>query len=305
MILTVTLNPAIDVRYEIADFAVDKIFRAKANKTPGGKGLNVSRVLNILGTPVTATGFLGGANGTWIKDSLQTLNIKDYFVNTASETRNCIAVLGKGSQTEILEPGAEIQPHELEEFLSQFKSVLNKFEVICISGSLPKGLPGNIYKVLCELGKNKKIILDTSGSSLVEALSGKPFLIKPNQEELESILNKKLDSLQDLINGAKELQNLGAQNILLSLGKDGAIYLNKDNIYKVSIPKIQVLNPVGSGDSSVAGFAHGLYNNYSIEDTLKFSMACGMSNAMSNETGYVNIEIIENLIKNIIVEKIG
>lgn len=304
MILTVTLNPAIDVRYEISDFNIDKIFRAKSFKTPGGKGLNVSRVLNLLGNSLVATGFLGGSNGTWIKNSLQNLNINSSFIESASETRNCIAILGQESQTEILEPGAEISEFELKKFINHYKNLLLENEIICISGSLPKGISGETYKLLCELGKNKKVILDTSGTSLIEALQGNPFLIKPNQEELEAILQTPLDTQEKLIKGALTLRDKGAQNILLSLGKNGAIYIG-DDIYKIDIPKIQVINPVGSGDSSVAGFAHGLKNNLPIEEILKYSMACGMSNAMSNETGFISLPVIEELMKKIIVKKIG
>lgn len=302
-ILTVTLNPAIDISYYIDDFQVDKLFRAKSNKTAGGKGLNVSRVLKSLGANVSATGFLGGTNGKWISNNIDSLGIENLFIETKNETRICMAILGKNTQTEILEPGPDILKNEIDLFLKNFKEILNDFDIICLSGSLPKNISSNFYKILCNLGKNKKIILDTSGNSMIEALKEHPFLIKPNKEELEDFFKVKINSIDEIIFYGKKLQTLGTKNVLISLGKDGAVYIG-EKTYKIDIPKITVINPVGSGDSSVAGFAYGVSKNLSIEEVLKYSMACGMSNTMNSNTGFINLDQVNDLLKKIIVKEL-
>lgn len=305
MILTITLNPAIDVRYEIDNFEVNGIFRGKASKTAGGKGLNVSRVLRFLEEEVEASGFLGGNSGDWISKKIESIGIKNSFIKTDVETRSCIAILGKGTQTEILEPGEKISSNFIDKFLEFFKKNFQRFEVICISGSVPQGIQQDIYKVLCEIASDKKVILDTSGKFLLKGIEGNPYLIKPNKEELEGMLERELTSFSDLLEGAKEIKKRGCKNILVSLGKDGAIFIDeKNDVYKVNIPKVSIKNPVGSGDSTIAGFAYGLNQKKSIEETLKLAMACGISNAMMDETGTVDLDVISELLNKVKIEKI-
>lgn len=305
MILTITLNPAIDVRYEIDNFEVNGIFRGKASKTAGGKGLNVSRVLRFLEEEVEASGFLGGNSGDWISEKIESIGIKNSFIKTDVETRSCIAILGKGTQTEILEPGEKISSNFIDKFLEFFKKNFQRFEVICISGSVPQGIQQDIYKVLCEIASDKKVILDTSGKFLLKGIEGNPYLIKPNKEELEGMLERELTSFSDLLEGAKEIKKRGCKNLLVSLGKDGAIFIDeKNDVYKVNIPKVSIKNPVGSGDSTIAGFAYGLNQKKSIEETLKLAMACGISNAMMDETGTVDLDVISELLNKVKIEKI-
>ncbi|WP_418964992.1 1-phosphofructokinase [Cetobacterium sp.] len=305
MILTITLNPAIDVRYKIDNFEVNGVFRGKSNKTAGGKGLNVSRVLRLLGEGVEASGFLGGNSGEWISSKIKEDGVVDSFIKTDSETRSCIAILGKDTQTEILEPGQNIPQQDIEKFLEFFKNNIHRFETICVSGSVPQGVQQDIYKTICQLAKNKKVILDTSGKYLLDGIKGNPYLIKPNREELEGLLGRKLSTFEELLNGAKEIKSIGCKNLLVSLGKDGAIFIDEnEEVFKINIPKVEIKNPVGSGDSAIAGFAYGLNTNKTLEETLKWSMACGISNAMMEGTGTVDLNTINNLLDRITVEKI-
>ena len=305
MILTITLNPAVDVRYKIENFEVDSVFRGKSNKTAGGKGLNVSRVLTLLGESVEASGFLGGNNGEWISSKIKEDGIIDSFIKTKSETRTCIAILGNQTQTEILEPGETIPQENIDQLFEFLKRNIHRFETICLSGSVPHGVQENIYEIICELAKNKKVILDTSGKFLIRGIEGKPYLIKPNQEELEGLLNKKLSTFEDLVKGAKEIKKKGCKNLLVSLGKDGALFINEnEEVFKVNIPKVEVKNPVGSGDSTIAGFAYGLNSKKPMNEVLKLAMACGISNAMMEETGSIDLDVVKDLIEKISVEKI-
>ena len=304
MITTVTLNPAIDTRYFIEDFKEGRLFRAeKTIKSPGGKGLNVTKVLRQMGADVVATGIIGGKNGEWIQENLKKMDIKEEFYVSSAETRVCIAVLAKHSETEILESGEELTDSDLRAFEKKLMELVEKSDVITMSGSLPKGMDAGYYQKLVELvnRKGKKVILDTSGKSLLEGVKGKPYLIKPNFDELEYVLGESIDGRDKIKKAVEKLKNLGAQNVLVSLGGEGAIYFGEE-ILKITIPKIKIHNTVGSGDSSVAGFAKGLDDGLELNEILKLSMACGMSNAQSMETGKVIPEDVKEFMENITIE---
>ena len=304
MITTVTLNPAIDTRYFIEDFKEGRLFRAeKTIKSPGGKGLNVTKVLRQMDADVVATGIIGGKNGEWIQENLKKMDIKEEFYVSSAETRVCIAVLAKHSETEILESGEELTDSDLRAFEKKLMELVEKSDVITMSGSLPKGMDAGYYQKLVELvnRKGKKVILDTSGKSLLEGVKGKPYLIKPNFDELEYVLGESIDGRDKIKKAVEKLKNLGAQNVLVSLGGEGAIYFGEE-ILKITIPKIKIHNTVGSGDSSVAGFAKGLDDGLELNEILKLSMACGMSNAQSMETGRVIPEDVKEFMENITLE---
>ena len=304
MITTITLNPAIDTRYFIEDFKEGRLFRAeKTIKSPGGKGLNVTKVLRQMGADVVATGIIGGKNGEWIQENLKKMDIKEEFYVSSAETRVCIAVLAKHSETEILESGEELTDSDLRAFEKKLMELVEKSDVITMSGSLPKGMDAGYYQKLVELvnRKGKKVILDTSGKSLLEGVKGKPYLIKPNFDELEYVLGESIDGRDKIKKAVEKLKNLGAQNVLVSLGGEGAIYFGEE-ILKITIPKIKIHNTVGSGDSSVAGFAKGLDDGLELNEILKLSMACGMSNAQSMETGRVIPEDVKEFMENITIE---
>lgn len=299
-IVIISLNPALDISYQIKNFKINETFRAIPIKTPGGKGINVAKVLKILNIPFNITGFLGGATGIKIKKELDALNIKNSFFQITNETRNCISFLSNKTQTEILESGPYISTQEKKEFFKSLKNILNKADIISINGSLPNNIPENFYKKLCDEIKDKLVILDSSGLPLKLALSSNPFLIKPNKDELEQLLDRKLNNKEEIVKAGKQLQTMGAKNVLISLGNKGAIFIGK-KIYNIVIPSINAINPVGSGDASIAGFIYGIYNNLQFEEILKFSMSCGMANALNLKTGDLNIDDVLYLKDKIIV----
>lgn len=308
MILTVTLNPSVDRRYIIEDFNKDGMYRVNNfQATPGGKGLNVAKVINNLGEEVITTGFLGGTSGAFIKESLDKLNIKNDFLKISGNTRTCIAILSNdGSQTEILESGPEINRESLDDFYRHFNDLICQAEIITISGSLPVGLKKDTYKELIKIGKkaNKRIILDTSGEALNYGIEAKPFLIKPNQDELSRLVDFELRTQEDIIKALEKIKDFGVENILVSLGKEGAILASVEGVYKLDIPKVKAVNPVGSGDSLVAGMAVGLKRGYDMMHTVKLGSACGTANAMEEETGKVSVSNVEKILKQIEVRKL-
>ena len=307
MILTITLNPSIDRRYNVKDFKRGKIFRTEDYEyTIGGKGINVSKVIKSFGEEIMATGFLGGNSGKCILDGLDEMNIERNFIKISGETRSCLAIISNdGSQTEILETGPLISENEKNKFLELYEKLLDKVDIICASGSLPKGLDSSIYSELIKIAKkkNKKFLLDTSGEALKLGIEASPFLIKPNKEELENLLGYSMDSEEKLINAGRFLLNKGIEIVVISLGEKGALLFNGNYIYRANLPSIKAINPVGSGDAMIGGMAVGLSKNYDYENIIRLGTACGTANAMESETGKVDQNNLKKIIEKINIHK--
>ncbi len=310
-ILTVTMNPSVDIGYLLDGFKTDHVNRVQqVTKTAGGKGLNVTRVLKQLNDQPLATGLIGGELGNYIERQLTISGIEHNFYSISGDTRNCIAILHDGKQTEILETGPIVKENESANFYSHFESLAkDNIDVITISGSLPQGLSEDYYIKLIEIAQRFHIpvVLDTSGNSLKAVLDSdyKPSVIKPNLEELSALIGvEKISSVEQL---KKELSNSifnGIDWVVVSLGGDGAFAKHKNNFYKVEIPTIQVVNPVGSGDSTVAGIASALAKQMNPQDLLKQANVLGMLNAMDSKTGNVNLEHYDKLFEQIKVREV-
>ena len=309
MILTVTMNPSIDVSYPLEELNIDTVNRIeKVSKTAGGKGLNVSRVLSQLNAPLTATGVVGGKFGDYLTEQLDKDGIPHSFSKIDGETRSCIAILHEGKQTEILESGPEVTAEEQEAFVAHFEELMADTDFITISGSLPKGINHDFYSLLIDKATEAdvKVLLDTSGATLKASLENthKPFLIKPNETEIADLLGKEIHSDDELVEALEDKKFDGIEWIVVTLGADGAIVKHQKNYYRVDIPTIKVVNPVGSGDSTIAGLAYALSEGKSPEDVIKSGMVTGMLNTLEEKTGFINVDNFETLFKQIKVEKI-
>ncbi|WP_027417727.1 1-phosphofructokinase [Aneurinibacillus terranovensis] len=299
MILTITLNPAIDISYRLDTLVTDGTNRCShVIKTAGGKGLNVTRVLHCIEGNVCATGLLGGANGQFIVNQLNQLGISNDFVSITGETRNCIAILHDGKQTEILEGGPRISEDEKVAFLCKYEELLHEADLIVASGSIPKDLGNGLYCTLIEKAHQagRRFLLDSSGEALRKAIPAVPYLIKPNREELAQLLGKKIESREDVIAGLEQLKDTGITCIVVSLGAEGALALYDRKIYHVEPAKIEAVNATGSGDSTMAGFAYALENGFPVEKMLTFGCVLGTLNAMEEQTGFLNKELIEDFL---------
>lgn len=298
MILTITLNPSIDIRYNISHFEVGNVHRAQVcEKTAGGKGLNVARVIKKAGCEVLTTGLLGGKLGEDLAEKLNHQGIKNDFEMIEEETRNCINILHDGMSSEVLESGPCIKPAEWESFKVKFAKLAETYKLITASGSLPAGLSSDSYCQLIDIAKEKgcRFLLDTSGEALAQGIKSAPYFIKPNSEELEKLTGKTITSLDDVIREAEKINKSGVELVAVTLGGDGAVLITKDNVFTAKIPKVEVLNTVGCGDSFVAGFAAGLDKNLSVPEAFRLAVACSMSNAMLPDTGNIDNEVVENL----------
>lgn len=309
MILTITLNPAVDISYKLEHFSLDTVNRvAHVSKTAGGKGLNVARVLRQLEEEVAASGFLGGGLGNFIRSQIGILGIRDFFVQIADDTRNCIAVIHEGKQTEILESGPVISDKEAMLFLEKFACYVEQADIVTLSGSLPKGLSADFYVEMVKISKQNgvRVLLDSNASLLAATItsSHKPYFIKPNVQELEDLVG------EQMMNETQIKAVLGSTLfadipwVVVTLGANGAIVKHGDIFYRVKTPKIEAINPVGSGDSVVAGFAGGVARGLMDEDLIKFSLSMGVLNAMEEKTGHINVKKVAWAIEQIQVEKI-
>ncbi|MEK4485990.1 hexose kinase [Psychrobacillus sp. FSL H8-0484] len=309
MILTITLNPAVDISYKLEHFFLDTVNRVDhVSKTAGGKGLNVARVLQLLDEDVAASGFLGGSLGGFIRTQIESLGIQDFFVQIADETRNCIAVIHEGKQTEILESGPVIVDKEAMLFLEKFTDYVQLADIVTLSGSLPKGLTADFYVEMVKISTQNgaRVLLDSNGALLDAILTSsyKPYFIKPNEQELADLVGEQaLDETQIMATLASSLF-ADIYWIVVTLGADGAIVKHGDTFYRARAPKIEAINPVGSGDSVVAGFAAGLARGLMDEDLIKFGLSMGVLNAMEEKTGHINVEKVEWAVEQMQVEKI-
>ncbi|PFW58529.1 tagatose-6-phosphate kinase [Bacillus cereus] len=296
MILAVTMNPSVDISYPIQDFKLDDVNRVEnVRKTAGGKGLNVARVVKQMGEDVLATGVIGGTIGDYIIQELTKSDIRNHFYKINQESRNCIAILHEGKQTEILESGPSLSAEEGDAFLEKYRELLSEVSIVTISGSLPKGLESGFYRQMVEIGREKGIpvIVDTSGEPLRQILNHhvKPFAIKPNISELFQLFGMEVE---ESVSSLKQLLNNklfhGIEWIVVSMGAAGSFLKHGADYYRVTIPAIKVMNPVGSGDATVAGLAVALKRKQAVSDILKTAMTTGMLNTMEEVTGYIDPE---------------
>ena len=300
-IYTVTLNPAID--HYITFKEENKFYEGKLNKVTnsyslaGGKGINVSKVLNNYSIPSTALGFVGGFTGDFIKNDLKKECVNFDFITLNEETRINIKMNNNGIETEIAGKSPFIPDNLLKNFLEKF-SKLRYGDILVLSGSVPESLYFDIYANIIErLPDGVKVILDTRDKPFEVALKKGVFLVKPNKKELQEFFKREISTDKELLEAGKELQVLGAKNVLISLGGEGSLLITEKNILRGKAPKGDVISTVGAGDSMVAGIIYGLYQGNSLEDSLKYGIASGSSTAFSK--GITTLDSMKNLLPNI------
>ena len=309
MILTVTLNAAIDKRYVVENYEVGEVNRVKeCAYVAGGKGLNVSKTATIAGAEVFATGFVGGHAGEYIIEAVEKQGVATDFVRVKGESRSCINIFDtvNRTQTEFLEPGVVVSEEEQRAFYLKFDALLPKCDVVAMSGSVPKGIGTDCYPKLVEMAKRagKKVIVDTSGALLTEAVKAKPHMVKPNIDEIRLLTGKKISDRAELIDAGIALQHRGIERVVISLGADGSLMFVEEGVYQAIVPKIDAVNTVGCGDCMTAGFAVGFERNMKPEEALRFASAASAASAMCEETGYFERADMEALYDRIEIRRL-
>lgn len=302
MIYTVTLNPSIDFIVRIDHLETGSVNRmASDDKFAGGKGINVSRILQRLDIDNIATGFIGGFTGQFIEESLRSEQITTNFIPVKEDTRINVKIKSD-LETEINGAGPEISDFELQA-MKEALSKLSENDTVVFAGSAPSNLGNTIYNELIPIVRSvgAQIICDFEGQTLLDALAYHPLLVKPNNHELEAIFKTSLKGLDDVETYARKLIDRGAQNVIVSMAGDGALLVTQDASYFAKPIKGTVKNSVGAGDSMVAGFTGQFVRTKNPIEALKWGVACGTATAFSDDLATSNF--IEETYQKVEVEK--
>lgn len=300
MIYTVTFNPALDYILELDKLEIGKIQKSKTELIlPGGKGINVSTVLTNLEIDNIALGYKAGFVGAEIERLLSNMNVKTDFIDLEEGNSRINVKVSAEEETAINTNGPRISESKILELFEKLKT-LNENDYLVLSGSIPSSIKDDIYEKICSIVKkqNVKIVVDATKNLLVQALKYNPFLIKPNNEELGEIFGVEIHTKEDAYVYGKKLKEMGAQNVLVSMGKIGAALIDEaGQEYFIKSPEGKRVNTVGSGDSMVAGFIAGFlkYNNYN--DALRMGVSAGSASALSKYLA--TKEDVYNLFNNI------
>jgi 1-phosphofructokinase family hexose kinase len=299
-IFTITLNPGIDRELTVPAILFDNVLRSTSIKIDfGGKGLNVSRMLKELGTPSTALGFIGGKSGEFLQEGLESLGILTDFVWTEGESRTNFSLISEQANHHIKvnEPGPTITTEEQNKLYEKISDRCQPGDWWIISGSLPPGVPADYYsKLITTIQSHQgKAILDTSGNALAEGCRALPYLVKPNQFELSDLTNLPVKSNQQVLLAAEKVRVMGPSIVIVSLGKVGALLTTKKDSFLVNSPTIKERNPIGAGDSLTAGLVWAFSQGISMEESLRWGVACGAATTSLDGTAVGTFELVKEL----------
>lgn len=309
MICTVTLNPAYDKTVEVEDLVPHEVnVIKKVRFDPGGKGINVSRVINEMDQPTRALGIIGGDTGLYIKNYLEQRGIATGFVEIAQPTRTNLTIidLEDPPATELNEPGPEIDEKVLLEVEKTILDALNESKFFVFAGSLPRGCPDDTYCRLIDLVRRRGAvsILDTRDSALVEGIKAMPYMIKPNRSEASHLLNRKISTIEETAEACREFYKNGIKIVVISLGREGAVMTCSDGTFKATPPPVKVDSAVGAGDSLVGGLCVGLTTGLSLPDAFRMGVAAGTATATTPGTALCKKEDVELIFNRVDVEQL-
>jgi len=300
MILCLNLNAAIDKTIVVSSFKIDQIHRPESVVAlAGGKGCNVARALKTLGNVPVVSGWVGGFAGQFIEKELHREGIQTDFIYTDFESRTCTSILDHENQTmtEIYERGESVPAEKVEELQTHIRNVIEKYEAVTLSGSLPPGVPPDFYARVIEIAKEANVLtfLDTSGDALRAGVEAGPFFVKPNEVEAKSLLGIKPGGLLDFTKAASEISTKYKTNVVISMGANGAIAAKGNDTLIVKNPRVEAKSAVGSGDCTLAGLAHSFLQGLSFEECVTCGIAAGTANTLTIGAGRFKIEDFERL----------
>lgn len=301
MIYTITFNPALDYVVKVEDFKTGNLNRTSYEKIyAGGKGINVSIVLNNLDVENVALGYIAGFTGEEIERRVRSFGCKTDFIRLKNGMSRINVKLKSREESEINGTGPSINAEALDELFNKLDN-LKEGDFLILAGSIPKTLPENIYETIMERLKEKNIrfVVDATGELLLKVLKYKPFLIKPNHHELSELFGVEIKNEEEIIGYGRKLQTMGAENVLISMAGDGAIFISsKGKVIKSGVPKGVLKNSVGAGDSMIAGFISGYLKNNNLEEAFKMGLATGSASAFSE--GLASKEKVKEILNQIL-----
>lgn len=297
-ILCVSANPGLDRRIALPHLRMGEVNRAtRAESAAGGKSAHVAFVAHTLGGEVRWLAFLGGPEGEACCAGIKARGVTPVVVPIAGRTRTNLELIDteSGAVTEILEPGPTITEAEKGRFLDEFEVQLRDVRVAILSGSLPSGVGNSFYAELVRIAKTAgcQVLLDTSGEPLSMALKAAPDLIKPNAQEVSTLLGRSVRSVDDAIAAAKELRSHGLRTVIISLGALGAVAVSDQSVLHGTAPEVKPVSTVGSGDSFLAGWAVAEAQGLPLTECLRTAIACGTANCLADSPGIFPLELIQ------------
>ncbi len=309
MLVTLTLNPAVDQTAWVERLVPGTVHHVLQNHIyPGGKGINVSRMAHRLGWPTVAFGFLAGETGNLVEKSLEQERVQHHFLRIPGQTRVNMTVIDKssGKASSFYGPGPAVPMESLTEFSALVRFWLQGGRALVMAGSLPPGVPDDTYSSYVKAARDQGVlaILDTQGAALRRGLEAHPDLIKPNVEEAEGLLERPLPDVEAVIRAARELAPR-AGTVVISMAARGAICVQGQRGWRVTPPKIEQRSTVGSGDSMVAGMAVALARGQDILAGLRLGTAAGAATAMSEGTTLGTAELVDSLMKSVLIEELA
>ena len=309
MIITVTLNPALDKTVEIPDFSLDAVNRITAMRTdPGGKGLNVSKVIAKLGGTSTAVGVLGGTTGRRIADAMDALGIACQFTFVDGETRTNLKVIdpARHTNTDLNEPGLTVDQETLDHMRDALVAAIRPGDIVVLSGSLPKGAPADTYgswTAACRTA-GARVFLDADGEPLAHGLAAKHYLAKPNNNELSRLTGRALETADDLLAAARTLIADGVERVVVSMGGDGALFVSANRAYRAEGLRVPVGSTVGAGDSMVAALAYAAEQGMADADTVRLAVATSAANVMCSGSQAAERSAVDEVLPRVVFHEI-
>jgi len=309
MIATVTLNPSLDRTVAVEELVLDEANRwTSLRRDPGGKGINVSRVIHELGGKTVAYGFIGGIDGETLKHLLQQQGVHFEFTQIKGEIRSNFIIADESTcrQTRIDAPGPHIMRHELQKLVQKVKHISPKPDYLVFAGSVPPAVPDDIYRQLIESANNNgiKTVLDSDNKWLKQGIKAKPNVIKPNVHEAEELLETHLRSEGAIANALKFLVDSGIEVAVISRGKEGLIAAKGEDIVKAVPPQVEVRSTVGAGDSTIAGLVLKLNEGLGLEEACRWAVAAGTAATLTPGTELCRHEDVERLISKVKIKRI-
>lgn len=309
MIITVSLNPALDKAICVEGLSVDGVNRVLSTRVDaGGKGINASKLVKVLGGETLATGIIGGNSGTFIQQQLDKMNIRHDFVVSDRNTRTNLKIIDRlrHTTTEFNEPGAPVSEDLLHGVWNKIEAVAKAGDAVVLSGANPPGMAADVLADWITKLKGKGIVtaLDTVGEPLRLGIQAKPYLVKPNQTELSELVGEELHYIRDLIAAARQIVQQGVEKVIVSMGSDGALFVTREQVLRGYGVQVPIGSTVGSGDAMMAAVLHHMQQGCSWEETARWSLATGAANAMCEGSQTPDMEQIQELMEKVVVEQL-
>lgn len=304
MVITLTMNPAVDRTLQVEDFTLDRVNLIREDRSDvGGKGINVSKVIRQLGGRTKTVAFLGGVTGEYISRELERMRIGRIAIPVNGTTRTNLKIvdMARGTYTDLNEPGPVISEEELALYIRHLRSEVTAQSLVVLTGSVPKGVPASIYRdLITDIQRiGARAALDADREALKLGVEAAPYLLKPNIHELERLLDRTLETPEEVLAAARELIGRGIRIVIVTLGEDGALFVTAEQAVRAKGLTVEVLSTVGAGDALMGAFCYGLDKEMPFEETVRLSIGASAAMISTEGTQVPEIDRIYELVSQV------